>query len=62
MEGQSVPLTAPKTDSVRVILITDDVHIVATSITPMVYAGKGSNIKEENSMIEARWQKFQLPV
>ena len=62
MEGQSLHLTAPKTDNIRVILITVDAPIFATSITPIVYTGKGSNVEGENATMEARWQKFQLSV
>ena len=60
LEGQSVHLGAPKTHYARDILITDDISIFATSIAPIMFAGKGSNVKGENAMMKERWQKFQL--
>ena len=62
LEAQSVHLAAPKTHYARDISITDDVPIIATSMAPIMLPGKSANGKEENSMMEARWQKFQLPV
>ena len=62
LEGQSVHLAAPKTHYARDILITDDVPIFATSIAPIMFAGKSANVEGENAMMEARWQKFQLSV
>ena len=62
LDGQSVHLAAPKTRYARDILITDDVPMFATSITPIMFARKGTIVEEENAMMEARWQKFQLSV
>ena len=62
LEGQSVHLAAPKTHYARDILITDDVPIFATSIAPIMFSGKSSNVEGENAMMETRWRKFQLCV
>ena len=63
LEGQSVHLAAPKTHYARDILITDDVPIFATSIVPIMFAGKSAgNVEGEIAMMEARWRKFQLSV
>ena len=62
LEHQSIHLAAPKTHYARDILITDDVPIFATSIAPIMFAGKITNVEGENVMMEARWRKFQLSV
>ena len=40
-------MTAPKIYYARDILITDDIPIFATSIAPIMYAGKGANVEGE---------------
>ena len=60
LEGQSVRLSAPKTQYARDILITDNVPIFATSVALMKFAGKDANVKGENAMMEARRRKFYL--
>ena len=62
LERQSIYLAAPKIHYARAILITDDVLIFATSIAPIMFAGKIANVEGENVMMEARWRKFQLSV
>ena len=50
LQGQSVRLVAPKTYYAKDILITDDGPIFSTSITPIMFAWNGVNVKRENAM------------
>ena len=59
---QSVHLASSKNHYAKDILITANVCIFATSITLIMYVGKGTNGEGENAMIEARWRKLQLSV
>ena len=61
-KGQSLFLAAPKTHYARYVLITHYVPIFETSIAPIMFARKGANIERQNTMMEARWRKFQLSV
>ena len=59
---QSVHLASSKNHYAKDILITANVCIFATSITLIMYVGKGTNVEGENAMMEARWRKLQLSV
>ena len=60
LEGQNVHLAAPKSHFAEDIYICSDVPILATSISPIRFVGRSSNIEGENAMMDARWKMFHF--
>ena len=58
LEGQNVHLAAPKSHFTEDIYIFSDIPILATSISPIRFAGRSSNIEGENAMMDSRWRMF----
>ena len=60
LEGQNVHLAAPKSHFAEDIYICSYVPILATSISPIRFVGRISNIEGENAMMDARWKMFHF--
>ena len=65
LEGQNVHLEAPKSHFAEDMYICSDVPILGTSISPIRFVGRSSNIKGENAMMDALWKMlhfaYQIP-
>ena len=59
LEDQNVHLAALKSYFAEDICICNDILILATSILPLQFVGRSSNI-DKNAMMDARWKMFHF--
>ena len=57
---ENVHMAAPKSHFVEDIYIFSDVTILATSVLPLRFVGRSSNIEGKNAMMDARWNMFRF--
>ena len=64
LEGQSLHLAAPKTNSAQEIMLSGDIPIFAASIKMVHFVDKSNHVQVENAMMAARWKevKFKAPI
>ena len=55
-----VHLTAPKSHFEQGIYVCNDITIFPTSIFPIWFVGRSSNIRVKNAMIGVRWKMFHF--
>lgn len=55
-----VHLTAPKSHFEQGIYVCNDITIFPTSIFPIWFVGRSSNMEGENAMMDSRWKMFHL--
>ena len=60
LKGQNVYLAAPSFHFAEDIYICSDVQIPATSISPIRFVDRSSNIEGEKAMMASRWKMFLL--
>ena len=53
-------MAAPKSHFVEDIYIFSDITILATSVLPLRFVGRSSNIEGKNAMMDARWNMFRF--
>ena len=60
LDGQNVHLAAPKSHFSEDMYICSGVPILATSLSPIRFVGRSSNIEGGNAMMDARWKMFHF--
>lgn len=60
LEGMEVHIPTPKTHFSEDIELTSDIPFFATSIAPIMFVGKSTDVSGENAMMECRWKEFKF--